>query len=50
MLAKALGVQHLIVILNKMDEGSVLWNKKRLEEIRNQLGLFLIKQCGYEKE
>lgn len=50
MLAKALGVQHLVIILNKMDEGSVLWNKKRLEEIRTQLGTYLIRSCGYKKE
>lgn len=32
-LVKSLGVQKLVIIVNKMDEASVKWNKKRFDDI-----------------
>mmetsp|Transcript_8798 Transcript_8798/g.12250 ORF Transcript_8798/g.12250 Transcript_8798/m.12250 type:complete len:600 (+) Transcript_8798:53-1852(+) len=46
MLAKTLGVRHLIVVVNKMDDPTVKWDKKRYEECVTKLRPFL-KQCGY---
>jgi GTPase len=41
-LAKSLGVTKLIVIVNKMDEGTVRWKKERYDEIQAGLNPFLI--------
>lgn len=49
-LARSLGVQNLIVIVNKMDEDSVQWSEDRFNEIKNGVTPFLIDQCGYKKE
>ena len=46
MLAKTLGIAHLIVLINKMDEKTVLWNKERYDEIQNRLSPFL-KKWGF---
>ena len=48
MLARALGVTELIILVNKMDEGSVNWSKARFQEIKDKLGPFLQKGCGYD--
>lgn len=48
MLAKSLGVTDLIVLVNKMDEESVQWQKSRFDEIKEKLGPFLQKACGYD--
>ena len=48
-LARSLGVQKLIVVVNKMDEPSVSWRKERYDEIVEKLGPFLASQ-GYEKD
>ena len=48
-LAKSLGVQKLIVVVNKMDEPSVQWNVERWNEIKTKLGPFLEKS-GYPEE
>jgi len=45
-LAKSLGVQKLIVVVNKMDEPSVQWSETRWNEIRAKLAPFLEKS-GY---
>ena len=50
MLARALGVTELIILVNKMDEGSVQWSKKRFDEIKDKLSPFLQKACGYDLE
>ena len=50
MLARALGVTELVVIINKMDESSVGWNKGRFDEIKDKLSPFLQKACGYDLE
>lgn len=48
-LAKSLGVKRLVIIVNKMDEASVKWNKARWEEIRTGLTPFL-HATGYKDE
>lgn len=47
MLARSLGVTDLIVLINKMDETSVNWSIDRFNEIKDKLGVFLQKACGY---
>jgi peptide chain release factor subunit 3 len=46
LLAKTLGVQQLIVVINKMDDPTVLWDVARYEECVGKLKPFL-KSCGY---
>ena len=41
LLLKALGVNQLIVVVNKMDEESVKWNEERYNEIKTKLTPFL---------
>jgi peptide chain release factor subunit 3 len=48
MLAKALGVQRLVIVVNKMD--IVEWRKDRFDYIKNNLGKFLVENCGYEEK
>ena len=40
-LAKTAGVQKLIVVINKMDEPTVQWDKSRYDDIMNKLNPFL---------
>jgi peptide chain release factor subunit 3 len=40
-LAKSLGIQKLIVLINKMDESSVKWSKDRYNEIITALTPFI---------
>jgi peptide chain release factor subunit 3 len=47
-LAKSLGVQKLIIIVNKMDDPSVKWDQGRWNEIRTGLLPFLLK-TGYKE-
>jgi peptide chain release factor subunit 3 len=46
LLAKTLGVSHLVVVVNKMDDTSVNWSKARYDECINKLRPFL-KGCGF---
>ncbi len=48
MLARALGAERLIVVINKMD--LVDWSKERYDEIKTNVEPFLIKKCGYKKD
>lgn len=48
-LAKSLGIQKLVVLINKMDESSVKWSKDRYTEIMNALIPF-IQQTGFNIE
>ncbi|GAB5371435.1 hypothetical protein AAMO2058_001579700 [Amorphochlora amoebiformis] len=43
MLAKTLGISRLVVAINKMDESTVKWNKKRYDSIQKKLASFLKK-------
>mmetsp|Transcript_27221 Transcript_27221/g.37545 ORF Transcript_27221/g.37545 Transcript_27221/m.37545 type:complete len:608 (+) Transcript_27221:149-1972(+) len=45
-LAKTLGVSKLVIVVNKMDDPSVLWSKERFDEVVTKLTPFL-KSCGY---
>lgn len=46
LLARTLGVQHLVVVINKMDDPTVEWDKARYEECVGKLKPYL-KQVGY---
>lgn len=46
MLAKTLGVNQLIVAVNKMDEPTCNWNQERYDEICRKLTPYL-KSCGF---
>mmetsp|Transcript_14188 Transcript_14188/g.20405 ORF Transcript_14188/g.20405 Transcript_14188/m.20405 type:complete len:601 (+) Transcript_14188:112-1914(+) len=46
MLAKTLGVSFLVVVINKMDDPTVNWDKKRFDECVSKLRPFL-KGCGF---
>ncbi|RMX52686.1 hypothetical protein pdam_00004235 [Pocillopora damicornis] len=46
MLAKTAGVKHLVVLVNKMDDPTVEWDKGRYEEIQTKLTPFL-KKVGF---
>jgi peptide chain release factor subunit 3 len=46
MLAKTLGIQRLIVLVNKMDEQTVKWSQQRYDDIEKKLTPFL-KKWGY---
>lgn len=46
MLAKTIGVKHLIILVNKMDDPTVGWDQKRYEEIQEKLTPYL-RKCGF---
>jgi len=48
MLARSLGVTEIVVVVNKMDD--VQWSKKRFDQIKEQLSVFLKNSCGYNLE
>jgi len=47
MLAKTLGVDKLVVVVNKMDDHTVKWSEERFNECVTKLRPFL-KGCGYK--
>ncbi|KAI9885602.1 MAG: translation termination factor GTPase eRF3 [Watsoniomyces obsoletus] len=47
MLAKTQGVNKLVVVVNKMDDPTVLWSKERYDECTTKLRTFL-KAMGYD--
>lgn len=49
-LARSLGVDRLIVIVNKMDESSVEWSEERYQEIVSGITPFLTESCGFEPD
>lgn len=49
LLAKSLGVNKLVIAVNKMDEESVNWSEKRFNSIRNSLFDYL-KKIGYKED
>lgn len=49
MLAKTLGLKQLIIVVNKMDDPTVNWDKARYDEVVKELNPFL-KQVGYNPE
>ena len=46
MLAKTLGLQKLVVLINKMDDKEVVWRKERYDQIEAALAPFL-KKSGF---
>ena len=50
MLAKSLGVQELVLLINKMDENTINWSKDRFDSIKRQMTPFLKNACGYDME
>jgi len=48
-LAYTLGVNQLVVAINKMDDTSVNWSQERYEEIKNEISRML-KMVGYKVE
>lgn len=46
MLAKTAGVKHMVVLINKMDDSTVLWSKTRYEECRDKI-LPYLKKLGF---
>lgn len=46
MLAKSLGIKHLVIVINKMDDPTVMWSKERYDEIITEL-IPYVKQCGF---
>ena len=48
-LAKSLGIKKLVILINKMDEASVKWNKERFDEIQNNMMSF-VQNCGFNLE
>jgi len=49
LLAYTLGVKQMIVVVNKMDDKSVMWSETRFNEIKNEVSNFL-KKIGYNPE
>lgn len=49
LLAKSLGIQKLVMVVNKMDEASVRWSKERYEEIKAALTPYLVRY-GFNPE
>lgn len=47
MLAKTAGVRRLIIVINKMDDPTVLWSKERYDECVSKLVPYL-KSVGYK--
>merc|ERR1712072_278479 len=46
MLAKTLGIQYLVVVVNKMDDPTVAWSQGRYDECKNKLTPYL-KKVGF---
>ena len=47
-LARSLGIEKLIIVVNKMDEATVSWKQARWEHIKSNLGPFLA-TVGYRE-
>jgi len=46
LLAKTLGIDYLVIVVNKMDDPTVEWSKERYDECVSKMKPYL-KQCGY---
>jgi len=49
LLAKTLGVEKLVIAINKMDDPTVEWDEKRYNDIVKKIGAFL-KKSGYKDD
>jgi peptide chain release factor subunit 3 len=50
LLARSLGIEKLVVVVNKMDEKSVQWSEERFNEIVFKVTPFLVDFCGYNED
>lgn len=50
LLIRSMGVQRLIIAVNKMDSKSVQWSRDRFEEIETQLKAFLSSTVGFQEK
>merc|ERR1719361_1647915 len=48
LLASTLGIKHLVIVVNKMDEKTVKWSKEPYDNIVQEVQPFLIKECGFK--
>lgn len=48
-LAKSLGIQKLLIVVNKMDEPSVMWAESRFQEVKTNITPFLL-ATGFKEE
>jgi len=46
MLVRTMGVKHMVILVNKMDDPTVEWSEERYKEIQEKLTPFLKKKCG----
>ncbi|EPY51323.1 translation release factor class II eRF3 [Schizosaccharomyces cryophilus OY26] len=49
-LARTQGINHLVVVINKMDEPSVEWSEERYKECVDKLSVFLRRVAGYNSK
>lgn len=49
MLVRTMGVTHVIVAINKMDDKTVEWSEKRFNDMQREL-LDFLKKSGFKKE
>ncbi|WBW74742.1 cytoplasmic translation release factor class II, GTPase eRF3 [Schizosaccharomyces osmophilus] len=49
-LARTQGINHLVVVINKMDEPSVQWSEERYKECVDKLSVFLRRVAGYNSK
>lgn len=49
MLVRTMGVQHIVVAINKMDDKTVEWSEKRFNDMVRELSDFL-RKAGFKKE
>ncbi|CAA21821.1 cytoplasmic translation release factor class II, GTPase eRF3 [Schizosaccharomyces pombe] len=49
-LARTQGINHLVVVINKMDEPSVQWSEERYKECVDKLSMFLRRVAGYNSK
>lgn len=49
MLVRTMGVTHVVCAINKMDDKTVGWSKKRYDDMVKELSEFL-KRSGFKKE
>jgi len=49
-LAHTLGITRLVVVVNKMDDPTVLWDQVRFEKIKNEIQDFLTHKVGFKQK
>jgi len=49
-LAHTLGITRVVVVVNKMDDHTVKWDKERFDDIKNRIKDFLTHQVGFKEK